>query len=786
MDDINDFIKSENVKLYNLQTGLSAQQRVRLLPKIKNIRFLLTLLQNENLSKKDTKDLEKKIEDTTDKLAEKTKKEQLHSLNTLAIVKKIKPNITEIDGETKKKALMVKASGDYDTLPDETITNAFLADNDINYSIDPELSNKEGLVLINNDNPNDIKMAFRGSKMNNAKDWISNGKILLGKEKSNSTFEDSFNDTSNQIEAVKAKYGTLPNELLGYSRGGAKAISAGDAFGIDTTTFNSFIGRNILKSRQTSANHTLFRTTEDIPSLGLGFKADLNNFNIKVIRPLIDSLNPRQAHALKNFTERGNRVNGNNPNLLENQLQDVLKATQKHGEAQSLADAAAVLENSKPIPVSKDLYNINAKVNQNNLDDPLLGHGIEDDLYEVGEQTERKADKIFQDTAQFSNEIDDFRDFVLNQSSNNTKSKSKKDIMDLLKPPEKLTDDMLQDMEREERAARKKQARLSRQDETELRTEAPRLDMDRPNVTTSGEFKVRNMNNKTLTDFVELISPVDVVKDANGNKKLSSRIHDKSGFVKMWDDIDGNFTQEELDHLDSLDVSDSPEHKFQLSEAERQKIYDSTPEERHNIVKGYEQDAHDAMLNMDEHTSIPVEGQAPRTMTGDFVSGLNPINLLVGAAGQKSANALLDSIDPNMPVVPKSAVSGALGGAFGEAGILALSGAAGTISAATLAPAALVGSAATLTGLGTEALLDKTKLKDNQLAKTAIEGTTSGAVAGAGTLLASAGAGALLGAEAGVPLDAVTFGGASLVGAALGTTIGLAGYGLGKLGIHIF
>ena len=226
-----------------------------------------------------------------------------------------------------------------------------------------------------------------------------------------------------------------------------------------------------------------------------------------------------------------------------------------------------------------------------------------------------------------------------------------------------------------------------------------------------------------------------------------------------------------------------PDHEFQLSEAERQKIYDATPEERHNIVQGYEQDAHDVMLNVDEHASIPVEGQAPRTMTGDFAAGLNPINLLVGIAGQKSANALLDTIDPNMPVVPKSAVSGALGGAASEAGILALSGAAGSIGAATLAPAAVVGAAATLTGLGTEALLDKTKLKDNQLAKTAIEGTTSGAVAGLGTAIAG---GALLGAEAGVPLDFFTGGAASVVGAGLGTTIGLVGYGLGKLGIHIF
>jgi hypothetical protein len=282
MNDIRDFIKEENLKLYNLQTGLSAT-----LPKIRNIRFLLTLLQNENLSKKQTDDLEKKIEETTDKLEDDTKKQQIQQINTLSIVKKIKPNISSIDDEVKKKALMVKASGDYETLPDAELTNSFLQDNDINYSIDPELSTKQSLVLINNENPNDIKVAYRGSKMNNLKDWVSNGKILLGKEKSNSTFEDSFNDASNQIEDIKTKYGTLPNELLGYSRGGSLAISTGDKFGINTTSFNSFVGRNILKSRETASKHTLYRTTEDIPSLALGFKADLKNFDVKTIRPLV-------------------------------------------------------------------------------------------------------------------------------------------------------------------------------------------------------------------------------------------------------------------------------------------------------------------------------------------------------------------------------------------------------------------------------------------------------------------------------------------------------------------
>ena len=61
-EDIAEFIKRENLQLYNIQTGLSAQQRISVLPKIKRIRFLLTLLQNENLSKKQKKDIEEKID----------------------------------------------------------------------------------------------------------------------------------------------------------------------------------------------------------------------------------------------------------------------------------------------------------------------------------------------------------------------------------------------------------------------------------------------------------------------------------------------------------------------------------------------------------------------------------------------------------------------------------------------------------------------------------------------------------------------------------------------------
>lgn len=767
MNDINDFIKNENVKLYNLQTGLSSQQRQRLLPKIQNIRYLLNLLKNENLSKKDTKDLEKKIEKTTDKLEDDTKKEQIQKINTLSIVNKIKPNITSLDDEVKKKALMVKSSGDFDTLPDAELTNSFLKDNDINYSVDPELSTKQSLVLINNEDANDIKVAYRGSKMNNLSDWVSNGKILLGKEKSNSTFEDSFNDASNQIDDIKTKYGILPNELLGYSRGGSLAISTGDKFGIDTTTFNSFVGRNILKSRETASKHTLYRTTEDIPSLALGFKADLKNFDVKTIRPLVDSVNPRQAHALRNFTERGQRASDNDPDLLENRMEKIYKAGKMHGEAQSIADAANIAEGKELMPISKDLYNINAKIKKNNTDEPLLGHSVDDDLYEIGEQVNRKTDKMISDTESFQSEIDDFmRDINL---------ENKQSILNKLQLSGEVDDDFFTDLEREERANTKRQIRLSRQAEMETRTEEPRLDSNRPNVLASDR-------KRTLTDYVREISPADVFIDENNNERLSNRIHGNSTFLNVWDEASGEYTDSELKHINSIDLKDVPDHKFNLTKEQRDEIYKASPEDRIKIVKKYEQNAHDIMKQTDTHSSIPVgDDLAPRTITGDIAAGLNPSNLLVGVAASKASDALINQIDPDLPIVPKSAISGALAGATGEAAILGLSGAGATIGAATLAPAAAVGAASSLAGLGTEELLTKAGVK-NQAVKAGVSGATAGTVAGAGTAIAG---GALLGAEAGVPLDAVTLGGASVVGAGLGTIIGLAGYGLSRLGINI-
>lgn len=844
MSDINEFIKDENLKLYNIETGLTISQKQKLVPKIREIRYLLNLLRNENLSKKDTKDLEKKIEKTTDKMQDDTRGEQERLALNLAITSRIKPTTDTIDVSTRQKALMVKASANYETQPDKTLTDDFLKDNNIDYNIDPELSTAESIVLVNNNNPEDIKVAYRGSKMNNAGDWISNGRILVGKEKDSiSPFEDDrFSMASQQIKDIKTKYGVLPKELVGTSRGGTLGITMGDKFGIDSTTFNPFLGKNLLKSTETSANHTVWRTTEDIPSLALGFKTDLDNYDINVIRPLKDSVDPRESHYLKNFIERTPRADPNDPNLMENKLTKLAELAKKHGEAQSLADAASVLEGSDFIPVSKDIYNTQKKIANNNPDHPLLGHEIRDEFYEVGEQTknpmEHKVDKMISDENIFKSEVDDFKrqlglfdeddDFGIRVEPEPVKVK--KNILEKLQAPSEIVDDFeikpaskssplqsvkdkanaikqklnrLQDtinnkpfdtdaenvtfneaelQARQDRIETKRNIRLSRQDEMETRTEAPRLDADRPNIT---KGKVMNKTQKTLTDFMESISPADVIKNPDGSKSLSTRVNEKSGFVNLWDDIsNGSYTQSEANHLDNIDTSDMDEHKFSLSQDERNAIYEATPEERHKIVKGYEQDAHDFTKEFDTNLSVgEINPEVPpRTITGEMAAGLNPINLGIGLVAGIGVNALINKIDPNMPEIPKTLISGAAAGALGEAGVLALSGGAGAVTATALLPATVAGAAGGFTGLETYKGLKKIGASD--LTATTAAGAAGGATAGFVAAGTAAGVGALVGAEAGVPLDAFTLGGASVVGAGLGTIVGLAGFGLGKLGIH--
>ena len=348
--DLKEFIRQEQVKLSNIQSGLGAQQRTKLLPKINQIRFLLKLLANEGgvISKKDKNELEKRIDKATDAAQESARAEQIREASNASLINRIRPNVDAVPEMARQKAIMVKASSLFDTAGDKNSVNEFLENEGVDYKVSDRVnSTGESLVLENKFDPTDVKVAFRGSKMNNLQDWISNAKMAVGQEETIFAGEkDTIGEARAKVQEVESVYGTKPNELLGHSRGGALALNIGDSEGIDTTTFNAFIGKNLSRASESPAQHTIWRTTEDMASIGLGFRQNQKNIKINVIRPAKDSLNPVDSHKLKNFTEKHTPAPADDPNLIENLIRtNINEPVAKHAEAENIHRALAFKDN---------------------------------------------------------------------------------------------------------------------------------------------------------------------------------------------------------------------------------------------------------------------------------------------------------------------------------------------------------------------------------------------------------------------------------------------------------
>ena len=390
MDDkenIQDFINTENRKLSSIQRTLSNTQRIRLTPKIKNIRFLLSLLKNENLTEDQKDKIEDKIEDTTDNIEKESKSEKLRKAANISVIRRIKPTTDTVPEEVRQKAVMVKASGEFEKDNSKERINDLLEDEGVPYRVSDRVeSTNEALILENINDPMDVKVAFRGSKMNNLGDWVSNAKIASGLEQTGTN--NRFAQAREKVNEVSRVYGTKPNELLGHSRGANMGITIGDALGIPTTTFNPFIGKNIMASGETNVRHAVWRTTDDTASLGLGFKYNQNNYDVNVVLPMKDNKNPIGSHKLNNFTRKDKRSALDDPELLNNLLDNnVTPSVGRFTEAENLAQALSFKENKGFIKQSKDLFNHQAKARATNSNEPTVGHNVNNDsLYRVGEQ----------------------------------------------------------------------------------------------------------------------------------------------------------------------------------------------------------------------------------------------------------------------------------------------------------------------------------------------------------------------------------------------------------------
>ena len=845
---VESFINQEKQKLYDIQTGLTVEQQILYNGQIREILMLLDILKNQKLNPTFVKKIENKIKEATKALDNSTKQENINRAKNYSVLSNVKSNIKNVSGEVRQKAQMVKASAlahdnDFDVAQD------YLDQMEIPFKIDKELSNKESLVLSNPEG--DVKVAYRGTKWNNLDDVKTNFSIITGTEEGGA----QYNQAMGQINKIKTKYGKLPSELIGFSKGSALGMNMGEKFGIDTTNFNPFLGRKLINDVGNSKN-TIYRTATDLPSIGIGLKNSNPNYDIKVIDAVKGTPNPVKAHSIDNF------INSANVQLNDHELSKAFKklatAGAKHGEAQLIADMASFIEGSKPIKVSADLYNTKAKLATLDPNHPNLGHNTRaSGLYEIGEQIDQPMlggagdDALFGPTAvplvedappepdEFLKSLQERMD-KLQEDTEPTprplpKTPSKDPLGDEIRARERnifLDENVTIPKTPPESVARKDPLgdEIRRQekiiglfDEPINRPlpQIPTTNRPLPQIPTTNrplpktpsksakqlrkealgifyemgdepDFKPEEMevydglldrnNTKTFTDFIHQFNSekgVDTVIDpTTGKPKLnSSRMHNTSRWKRMWDEAtDGDFTEEEIAHFNKYNDEESED--FYLSDAERKKLYNATPDERFQIVKDYEQNTLDTQKQVDDMTSIPNEdGSEARSISNEFSKSAKNFsqNLLIGTAAQFTADQALNFVDPdqNIPKDARLGIGGSLGGALGEAGILRLGGAA--ITGSALLPAAIGGGVGNIVGSEVSDLVKK-------VGGTELEQDVAGAATGVGTAVyTTAVATSLLGAEEGASLGSIFMPGAgTLIGAGVGGLIGLGAYSAAK------
>lgn len=215
----------------------------------------------------------------------------------------VKANISSLTPERLEQATMVEASKvAYQYGFKEA--NKFLVSKGVPYYINENLSTHESLVLVKPQQTGSIiKIVYRGTDPKNMVDLASDIAITKGLDR----VLPQYNRGDAQLRKVIAEYGK-PNELIGFSLGGNRAISLGSTYKIPVQAFNPFIAGNVIKDLRSQfgiENVNITRTSDDIASLGLSFTKARN---IEVINPLTDSINPIESHALRNFLSNETRA----------------------------------------------------------------------------------------------------------------------------------------------------------------------------------------------------------------------------------------------------------------------------------------------------------------------------------------------------------------------------------------------------------------------------------------------------------------------------------------------
>jgi hypothetical protein len=289
------------------------------------------------------------------------------------------------------------------------------------------------------------------------------------------------------------------------------------------------------------------------------------------------------------------------------------------------------------------------------------------------------------------------------------------------------------------------------------------------NVTTSASKHGQSQAIADRLSFEEGSKPIPISKDLYKSKEqverepLTRRSFQPNPFSESKPQIVPNnrkLLSENDDDLNNL-----------LSDSEISEIKKASPEARHSIVKGYENDTHKNIEALDNHINT---SNAAYKMAG--------VGLLSGYLADEGTDYLFKNLDPNkkIPQKIKTATSGGVGGALAEVGSSALAGDA--ISATLVASSAIGGITGGLAGESEYKYLKKKGVDEIQAETGA--GATAGGVFGAtasipeiGTVLS---VGAEEGASAGLALAGETAGLSVIGGSAIGATLAGSAYEISK------
>ena len=334
-----EFIDYETRQLNQLQQTFTPNQQRQYGEEVEYIKYLLNILKNQKKKPQTKKQKEKEK-----KTKEKINQSLSNLINNFTLKKNTDITHTELTPEEILDAKLTKISNKYYRQGGIDSDNYLEQEGIKGWKLDEDLSNDKNIVAVN-EKTGKVKVAFRGTDRGNLGDLEADAKIYFGSEQNHP----HFTEARDIMKKTIAKYGKSNVETTGYSLGGNKSWLMGNEFGVNSSGFNSFIGKNIVNRPDTyneGIEHKIIRTQDDLPSLQTAYLNNKSNTEIKVVETRggnQNALNPYKAHADSNFiSNEGRSGNMNNQGALSEKMNNLAQHSVKHGELRTLDEMTKI------------------------------------------------------------------------------------------------------------------------------------------------------------------------------------------------------------------------------------------------------------------------------------------------------------------------------------------------------------------------------------------------------------------------------------------------------------